>query len=42
MVEQILNVADGCVIGSYFVNAVANQVSAKELQQLAKEVFYVN
>ena len=42
MVEKILNVADGCVIGSYFVNAVARQVSAQELQQLAKEVFYVN
>ena len=42
MVQKILNVADGCVIGSYFVNAVAKNVTPNELQKLAEEVFYVN
>lgn len=42
MVQKILNVADGCVIGSYFVNAVAKKVTPQELQKLAEEVFYVN
>jgi tryptophan synthase alpha chain len=42
MVEKILQVADGCVIGSYFVNIVAKNATPNELQQLAKEVFYVS
>ena len=42
MVQKILNVADGCVIGSYFVNAVAKNITPQELQKLAEEVFYVN
>lgn len=42
MVQQILDVADGCVIGSYFVNAVANNVTPQALQKLAEEVFHVN
>lgn len=39
MVQQILNIADGCVIGSYFVNAVAKQVTPTELESMAREVF---
>ncbi len=39
MVREILNIADGCVIGSYFVNAVAKNVTPQELQKLAEEVF---
>jgi tryptophan synthase alpha chain len=42
MVNKILEVADGCVIGSYFVNQVAKNVTSSELEQLAKEVFHVN
>lgn len=42
MVENILKVADGCVIGSYFVNLVAKRVPVEEFQHIAKEVFHVN
>lgn len=42
MVQQVLSVSDGCVIGSYFVDAVAGNVTPSQLQQLAEEVFYVN
>lgn len=39
MVNKILNVADGCVIGSYFVNAVANNITPNELELMATEIF---
>lgn len=39
MVHQLLSVADGCVIGSYFVNAIANGKTPHELEVMAKEVF---
>ena len=42
MVKQILAVADGCVVGSYLVAAVAKQVTPAELTTLAKELFNVN
>lgn len=41
MVKKILEVADGCVIGSYFVNHVAKNITPNELEQITKEVFYV-
>jgi len=39
MVSQLLSIADGCVIGSYFVNAIANGKTPQELEVMAKEVF---
>lgn len=39
MVSQLLSIADGCVIGSYFVNAIANGKTPHELEAMAKEVF---
>jgi tryptophan synthase alpha chain len=39
MVNQLLSIADGCVIGSYFVNAIANGKTPNELEVMAKEVF---
>lgn len=38
-VNKILSISDGCVVGSYFVNAVANNISPNELQQLAHNLF---
>lgn len=38
MVHKLLTIADGCVIGSYFVNAVAAGKTPRELEHLAKEV----
>ena len=40
MVQKILGVADGCVIGSYFVNKVANNISHNEFEQLARDIFH--
>ncbi|HMT02914.1 MAG TPA: tryptophan synthase subunit alpha [Burkholderiales bacterium] len=42
MVNRILTIADGCIIGSYFVNAIANNISANELQNLAANIFKEN
>lgn len=39
MVNQLLSIADGCVIGSYFVNAIASGKTPNELETMAKEVF---
>lgn len=39
MVNQLLSIADGCVIGSYFVNAIASGKTPHELEVMAKEVF---
>jgi tryptophan synthase alpha chain len=39
MVRQLLTIANGCVIGSYFVNAIANGKTPHELEVMAKEVF---
>ena len=41
MVRDILNVADGAVIGSYFVKAIANGATPNELEKIAREVFDV-
>jgi tryptophan synthase alpha chain len=41
MVSKLLSIADGCVIGSYFVNAIANGKTPHELEAMAKEVFGV-
>lgn len=42
MVDKILAIADGVVVGSYFVNAIANNKSPEELGQMADEVFNAN
>ena len=39
MVDQILNIAHGVVIGSYFVQAILNGKTPQELLQMADEVF---
>lgn len=39
MVKDILDVADGAVVGSYFVNAVAKNVTPIELEKMVSEVF---
>lgn len=39
MVNQLLGIADGCVVGSYFVNLVAAGKTPKELELAAKEIF---
>ncbi|MFN8769960.1 MAG: tryptophan synthase subunit alpha [Neisseriaceae bacterium] len=39
MVNKILSIADGCVIGSYFVNKIAENVSPEDLQQLTHNIF---
>jgi len=39
MVQQILSVADGCVVGSYFVNALAQGKTSEELEKIARELF---
>lgn len=41
MVNQLLQVADGCVIGSYFVDAIANGKTPLELEKIAYEVFNI-
>ena len=38
MAAQALNYADGFVIGSLFVNAIANGMSMDKLTQLAKSI----
>lgn len=39
MVNQVLSVADGCVVGSYFVNAIAQNKTPLEVEQLAFNIF---
>ncbi len=39
MVKQILNIADGCVIGSYLVKLIESNYNLEEFKNLAKEVF---
>ena len=39
MVKKIFDVSDGCVIGSYFVNAIANNISPNELEILSHKIF---
>ena len=39
MVNKLLDVADGCVIGSYFVNAITDGKTPNELEIMAKQVF---
>jgi tryptophan synthase alpha chain len=39
MVNELLAVADGCVIGSYFVKAVNDGIAPKELEELAQKIF---
>lgn len=40
MVKKILNVADGAVVGSYFVKAIAENKTPQELEKMAREVFH--
>ena len=39
MVNKLLDVADGCVIGSYFVNAITDGKTPDELQKMAYQLF---
>jgi tryptophan synthase alpha chain len=39
MVKKLLSIADGCVIGSYFVNAIAEGRTPHELEVMTREVF---
>jgi tryptophan synthase alpha chain len=39
MVQQIFAVAQACVVGSYFVNAVNNKIPALQLQQMVESLF---
>jgi len=39
MVNKLLAVADGCVIGSYFVNAISNGKTPAQLETMVKQVF---
>jgi tryptophan synthase alpha chain len=41
MVEQILALADGCVVGSYLVKQLANQITPAELTTLTKDLYHV-
>jgi tryptophan synthase alpha chain len=41
MVRDILEIADGAVIGSYLVQAVANNISVADFEIMANEVFNV-
>ncbi len=41
MVKQILKVADGCVVGSYLVKQLANNIEPSKLTQLTKELYDV-
>ncbi|HBM15581.1 MAG TPA: tryptophan synthase subunit alpha [Lentisphaeria bacterium] len=38
MAEQVTTVADGFVVGSYFVNAMGNSISQKDLTESAKSI----
>ncbi len=38
-VNEVLQMADGCVVGSYFVSAVERGCRAEELEIIAKEIF---
>jgi tryptophan synthase alpha chain len=39
MVKKLLSITDGCVVGSYFVNAIAEGKTANELEDMARELF---
>lgn len=41
MVKQILSLADGCVVGSYLVRQLENEISPAELTKITKELFDV-
>ena len=38
-VDRILSIADGCVVGSYFVKAVGDNVDPSKLQEMASNIF---
>lgn len=38
-VNEVLQIADGCVVGSYFVSAMERGCRAEELEIIAKEIF---
>lgn len=40
MVKKILHIADGAVVGSYFVKAIAENKSPAELKEMARMVFH--
>ncbi|MCX8514078.1 MAG: tryptophan synthase subunit alpha [Burkholderiales bacterium] len=39
MVQRIFKIADGCVVGSYFVDAVSKQVPLAQLELMAANIF---
>ncbi len=41
MVKEVLNQADGVVVGSFFVKAIADGKTPLELEQMAQELFHV-
>lgn len=41
MVQAILHLADGCVVGSYLVRQIANQVTPEDLTKLTMELYHV-
>ena len=41
MVQAILNLADGCVVGSYLVRQIAAQIIPAELTKLTAELYHV-
>ncbi len=41
MVQAILQLADGCVVGSYLVRQIANQVTPEDLTKLTMELYHV-
>lgn len=42
MVREVLSIANGCVIGSYFVEAIAAGKTPAELQTMAAEIFNID
>lgn len=41
MVKEILNIADGCVVGSYLVKKLEDEITPSELAMIAKELFTI-
>lgn len=41
MVHDILELADGCVVGSYLVKKIADKISPTDLTMVSKELFHV-
>lgn len=41
MVKEILNIADGCVVGSYLVKKLEDEITPEQLSMVAKELFTI-